>query len=217
MKGLVFTLPRSKKGKTKSDLLYYVKRYGKVGIFAFCLLLGMIIGALMARNADRDFLNGLDFIFVTNFESRAEQTIFMIFAASLTSYFLFFVSTLFIGLSTWGALGVPVLILFKGLGVGLSAGYLYQTYALQGFGFYLLIMLPGVLISSIALIVQGREAFDFSKSIWHMVLRSKKRRPEQEINFVQYLIANSYILIVVAIAALVDSLLSTFFSGVFHF
>lgn len=73
-------------------------------------------------------------------------------------------------------------------------------------------------LSSVALLLQGKEAFYFSKTILYTLLpdrlKGKKYAPPQ---FVQYLLKSSYFLILTAMAAGVDVLLSMCFSGIFHF
>lgn len=106
----------------------------------------------------------------------------------------------------------------KGFGIGLCAGYLYGTYQLQGVGFYLLVMLPGAFLSSIAMLLQGKEAFYFSKSILTALLPKRlKGKQSPPPNFTKYLVASSYILILAALAAALDVLTSLCFSGVFSF
>lgn len=218
MKGLIFTLPAAKKRRIeKADIHYYISRYGVYCFLSLFLLVGMIIGAVMARNADKNLLDSLDFIFATNFESRAEQSIMVTFAASMTSCFLFFIGEVLSGLSAWGIIGLPVIILFRGMGVGLCSGYLYGNYGFKGIGFYLLVMLPGVLISTVALLAQGKESINFSRSIWSKLCKKETHLKSSEPVLSKYLINSSYVLIATAIAALVDSLLSTFFSGFFSF
>lgn len=221
MKGIVFTLPNAGRSAKKADLRYYIRRYGKISLLAAVLLIGMIVGALTAKQAEKSVLDSLDFLFVTNFESRAEQTVFVTFSASLTSYFLFFAAIFLCGLSAWAIVGVPVILFFKGMGLGLCAGYLYQTYGFNGVGFYLLVMLVGVMISSIALLMQGKEAIGFSKSIWRMLRKNNPSytsiQKAHTYPLFTYLINNSYILIAVAISALVDALLSVMFAGAFQF
>ena len=78
-------------------------------------------------------------------------------------HFLFFSLLIeFVTLSFFGALLIPVLIAFKGLGIGMTAGYLYLIYGLKGIAFYILILLPGIFVSSIGLIIFAAESFKFS-------------------------------------------------------
>ncbi|HHZ06235.1 MAG TPA: hypothetical protein GX401_05550 [Clostridiales bacterium] len=218
MKGLIFRFPAVKrKSLSKSDVLYYFRRYGLVGFLVASLLAGLVTGAIIAKNADVNLMKSLDFIFVTDFQAKLNQSIFITFAAAMTSYFIFFITEFLLGLSAWGAVGVPIVIFFKGMGIGLSSGYLYNAKGLQGVGFYLLVMLLGVVASSVALVAQGKGAVSFANSIWYKLYNKKSSAVASEPVITKYLVDSSYVLIGIAIAALVDALLTTFFSGLFNF
>lgn len=216
MKGVVLSIPNA--GIKKTDMVYYFKRYGVLIFLGLALVLGMIFGAVSAGQANEQMLKNLDFLFITNFKQRLEQSLFLTFAASLTSYFIFFLAQFLLGLAAWGTVLLPVTTFFKGFGTGLCAGYLCGAYGLEGVGFYLLLMLPGAFLSSVAMLLQGKEAFYFSKALLYTLLpdrvKSKQANPPQ---FTRYLLTGSYILILTAVSAGVDVLLSMCFSGVFHF
>lgn len=216
MKGLILKLPVSKSRNTL-DFRGFLKRYGALCFLTSFFLIGLVIGAFFARDADKAFLNSLDFIFATDFESRSEQTIFITFAASMTSSFIFFIAEIFSALSAWGAVSLPLILCFKGVGVGISAGYLYKAYGLQGIGFYMLVMLPGVIILTISLILQARQSLRFSVSVWMKLCKNKTHLRSAEPVLSQFLINSCYMLLGVAIASLTDALTSTFFAGMFSF
>lgn len=231
MKGIILNLSSPNKRTSKSltktvkkDLRVYLHSYGLIITLTVTLFLGMTVGTLAARSADKEVLNGLDFLFSTNFESRGEQSVFSTFAASFTSYFFFFAAIFMCGLSAWGVVGIPLIIFLKGFGTGICAGYLYQTYSLKGVGFYLLVMLVGIITSSLAFIMQGRDSIRVSINVWNII--SKRRvsvnnmadvSANKGVDFVGFLITNSYYLIAVAIAALIDALLNALFAGLFQF
>ena len=219
MKGVIVSMPGTGRTciKTK-DMLYFFKRYGFVCFLGLALVLGLFFGALSAADADEQMLNSLDFLFITNFKARISQSLFLTFAASLTSYFIFYIGQFLLGMCAWGTAVLPATTFLKGFGIGLCAGYLYGTYQLQGVGFYLLVMLPGAFFSSIAMLLQGKEAFSFSKSIFTALLPKRlKGKQSPPPNFTKYLVASSYILILAALAAALDVLTSLCFSGVFSF
>lgn len=181
MKGVVLSIPNA--GIKKTDVTYYLKRYGVLIFLGLALVIGMVFGSLSAGQADEQMVKSLDFLFITNFKARLEQTLFLTFAASLTSYFIFYLIQFLLGLTAWGTVIMPIASFFKGFGTGLCAGYLCGAYGLQGLGFYLLMMLPGAFLSSVALLLQGKEAFYFSKTILYTLLpdrlKGKKYAPPQ--------------------------------------
>lgn len=73
------------------------------GVFSgACVGVGTVFGALSAADADEQMLNSLDFLFITNFKARISQSLFLTFAASLTSYFIFYIGQFLLGMCAWG-------------------------------------------------------------------------------------------------------------------
>ena len=58
-------------------------------LFSLALIGGMMFGAIFARNAGMTALDKLDFLFYSNFKTRAVQSITSVFAASFSSSFIF--------------------------------------------------------------------------------------------------------------------------------
>ena len=104
-----------------------------LGLF---LIAGLILGVIFIRNADYSLLKTLDFVFFSNVKARSALPVLSIFVASLASSFLFLLFCFLCGLSIWGAYCVPLAPLFRGFGMGITAGYLYAAYGFQGFLFH---------------------------------------------------------------------------------
>ncbi len=131
-----------------------------LGLF---LIAGLILGVIFIRNADYSLLKTLDFVFFSNVKARSALPVLSIFVASLASSFLFLLFCFLCGLSIWGAYCVPLAPLFRGFGMGITAGYLYAAYGFQGFLFHLAVILPGAFICLIAILIASRESMLFSK------------------------------------------------------
>lgn len=106
MKGVVLSIPNA--GIKKTDVTYYLKRYGVLIFLGLALVIGMVFGSLSAGQADEQMVKSLDFLFITNFKARLEQTLFLTFAASLTSYFIFYLIQFLLGLTAWGTVIMPI-------------------------------------------------------------------------------------------------------------
>ena len=132
-----------------------------LGLF---LIAGLILGVIFIRNADYSLLKTLDFVFFSNVKARSALPVLSIFVASLASSFLFLLFCFLCGLSIWGAYCVPLAPLFRGFGMGITAGYLYAAYGFQGFLFHLAVILPGAFICLIAILIASRESMLFSKN-----------------------------------------------------
>ena len=184
-----------------------------LGLF---LITGLILGVIFIRNADYSLLKTLDFVFFSNIKARSTLPVLSIFVASLASSFLFLIFCFLCGLSIWGAYCVPLAPLFRGFGMGITAGYLYAAYGFQGFLFHLAVILPGAFICLITILIASRESMSFSKKI-HLGRRMEEQEAQPKSNVRQFLIRFSILTGILMIGALVDMLATVCFSGLFTF
>ena len=184
-----------------------------LGLF---LIAGLILGVIFIRNADYSLLKTLDFVFFSNVKARSALPVLSIFVASLASSFLFLLFCFLCGLSIWGAYCVPLAPLFRGFGMGITAGYLYAAYGFQGFLFHLAVILPGAFICLIAILIASRESMLFSKKI-HLGRKTEEQEAQPKNNVRHFFIRFSILTGILIIGALVDVLTTVCFSGLFAF
>ena len=184
-----------------------------LGLF---LIAGLILGVIFIRNADYSLLKTLDFVFFSNVKARSALPVLSIFVASLASSFLFLLFCFLCGLSIWGADCVPLAPLFRGFGMGITAGYLYAAYGFQGFLFHLAVILPGAFICLIAILIASRESMLFSKKI-HLGRKTEEQEAQPKNNVRHFFIRFSILTGILIIGALVDVLTTVCFSGLFVF
>ena len=184
-----------------------------LGLF---LIAGLILGVIFIRNADYSLLKTLDFLFFSNVKARSALPVLSIFVASLASSFLFLLFCFLCGLSIWGAYCVPLAPLFRGFGMGITAGYLYAAYGFQGFLFHLAVILPGAFICLIAILIASRESMLFSKKI-HLGRKTEEQEAQPKNNVRHFFIRFSILTGILIIGALVDVLTTVCFSGLFVF
>ena len=184
-----------------------------LGLF---LIAGLILGVIFIRNADYSLLKTLDFVFFSNVKARSALPVLSIFVASLASSFLFLLFCFLCGLSIWGAYCVPLAPLFRGFGMGITAGYLYAAYGFQGFLFHLAVILPGAFICLIAILIASRESMLFSKKI-HLGRKTGEQEAQPKNNVRHFFIRFSILTGILIIGALVDVLTTVCFSGLFVF
>ncbi|MFR8531226.1 MAG: stage II sporulation protein M [Anaeromassilibacillus sp.] len=139
----------------KASLIEAVRSNLAAVLLALCFLVGMVSGALITRNVDVSILDKVDFLFYSNFQERASQPVFSVFSASFASSFLFVLARFLCGLSLWGVFAVPAILFFRGLGLGLTSGYLYATHGFHGVIFHFLVILPGAFVCCLALLLAG--------------------------------------------------------------
>lgn len=225
MRSVVFSLKGNEKiNKTLltpkisfTEVRYHIKKYG-FALLAFILLLcGLIFGAIYAEYASQGFLDSLDFLFITNLEARLSQNTFGTFCACFASDFIFLTAVFLLGISPWGIPLLPLILIFKGFGIGLTAGYLFILYSFKGIGFYLLIILPGTFLFSISLVLITVNAFYCSKRIFLAII--SKTFPQQLLHksVVNFSSRSMSLLIMTFCAAILDSALWTLFAGTFNF
>ena len=163
MKGIVLSLGLPRKKRRLPDLKTIIRRHGTTLLFAALILIGLVLGAVYSKSADKNTLRSLDFLFTTNLESRLSQGAFGTFCACFASDFIFLLAVYLLGIAAWGIPFIAALLCFKGFGTGVTAGWLCVSHGLSGAGFYLLVLLPGTFIFCAALIGFAVRAFAFSK------------------------------------------------------
>lgn len=214
MKGILFSVRKSGMSLKKKDIIYFRHKYGVNVLLATAVFVGLVLGAVCAGRADKSLIEGLDIIFTSDFELRCSQTVLSSFMAGLTANFIFFTAIFLLGLSVWGSVGVPVVIAFKCFGMGLTGGYLYKCYSFSGVGFFLLVMLIGYVVSTLALIFQGKVAIGFANSLFAKV---RGTAPNEDETFYRYVTNSSFMLIALSISAMLDAILNFLFAGIFTF
>lgn len=196
----------------KSNIAFFIKNNTIVSFFTFLLFIGIITGTVLTRNANEELIQNLKMLFLSNYTIRASQPMLDTFMSSIISSFIFVILSIIMGLSMWGSITIPILIFFKGLGFGLSSGYIYLTYGFKGILFNLVIVLPGAFLSCLALIISSKESIKFSYNLFFSSLK-KRITP----NLKEYFINVCRSFIMIAIASVIDMLFSWWFAGLFKF
>lgn len=223
MRSIVFSFKKSAlagrgiRRITLSDLRYFFKRYGIRALFAAILLCGLVTGSICAQNSDESLLNSLDFLFTTNLDARLAQNAAGTFCACFASDFIFLFSVFLFGLTPWGVFVMPLAVLFKGFGTGITAGYLFLSEGLAGVGFYLLVLLPGTFLFCIALVLFSAKSFAFSKNMFGFTFG--KHLPPKPMRSGLLVLCSHFMssLIMTFCASLIDAALWTLFAGAFNF
>lgn len=217
MKGIVLSLGLPRKKRRLPDLKTIIRRHGTTLLFAALILIGLVLGAVYSKSADKNTLRSLDFLFTTNLESRLSQGAFGTFCACFASDFIFLLAVYLLGIAAWGIPFIAALLCFKGFGTGVTAGWLCVTHGLSGAGFYLLVLLPGTFIFCAALIGFAVRAFAFSKHAFFYSLSRQTPASSLRDDLLRFSSRFFSSLGVTSIAALADTLLWTLFAGTFKF
>lgn len=183
-------------------------------IMSFLFLLGMLLGALLVR-ADGAQSTVSD-AFSQYFSAKSQAAFFGLLFASLGSSLPFVIAAFLSGFFLLGAPVAAAVVLARGMGIGLFAGFVYAQYALQGVGFYALIMLVPLFISSVGIVYACDRAFGLSAKLFSLALpNSKTIKLSAEIN--KYIKSYAFVMITVAASAVLDTILSILFVKLFAF
>ena len=219
MKRITFTLRkrtrRSRPTKRTVDVRYILHRYGAVVFFSLTLLCGLIFGCVLSGRVSGEALKKLDMLFTTNLPQRLSDGALGAFCASFGSNFIFLCAVFLLGLSLWGAAAMPFVSAFKGFGVGISAGYLISGYGLKGAVFYFTILLPGIILFSIALVNQLASSYNVYVRILSALLKRNRYGFRDALRL--YLTQSLYCIMLALGAAVIDVLLWCVFAGLFNF
>jgi hypothetical protein len=151
------------------ELARYARKNTLLLILAGIFLLGVALGALAFRAAGGEAAGNVSRLLEIFKENRAGQGILENAAAMATASVAFLVFLFvcgFCAISQPVAVAVPA---FRGLGFGFSAASLYAAHGLSAVGYIAVMILPDMLISSLAIILCSREALRLSGSFWRMM------------------------------------------------
>lgn len=193
-----------------------IKENRKLILLSAAFLIGLLSGVLVVRSAGNAMTENISDTFSAFISARTGQPFFTTFINSFLSISPFLLASFIAGLCIVGTPAVPLIACFRGLGIGLTSGYLYATYGLKGIGFFALIILPHALLSSVALILACRESTGFS-----MMLMKSISPHAQAINlnvdFKMYCLRYVFILGIFILSSLLDATMSIGFMRFFEF
>lgn len=184
--------------------------------FAIVLLLSMIFGSIYANYINLNIIKKLDILFLSDFDNRNNQGIIYTFISSFSSNFLFWLEMAFLSTSLFGIILTPLILIFRGVGLGLTAGYLYLIYSFKGVVFYILVLLPGIFISSVCFIFMLINSEKFSIKVTKQFISKSPQQPLRE-DMIIYIKKSSFILFALAISSICDMIFMKLFSCLFTF
>ncbi|MCL2056441.1 MAG: hypothetical protein FWH02_04370 [Oscillospiraceae bacterium] len=147
---------------------HYTKRnYALIGLGAL-FLAGVLAGALLPGFADADRMSFVRELLTGFVERRRTQPISGNFYAAAASSLIFVGAMFFCGFCAIGQPAALLAPLFKGLGFGISVASLYSAYGAGAAGYVGLFLLPGTVITTVALLICCRESLRLSTRFWRM-------------------------------------------------
>lgn len=199
-----------------SNILRKIKENKMISLLIFLFLTGVIIGSISIGRSNFSFFNDIKDIFKQNFDAINENSYFITFSSSLVSIFIYIALIFLLSLSLWGGVIVPFLPFFRGIGIGITAGCLYLSYGIKGILFYVLVLLPGIFVSSAVLVFYTRKSIGFSRKLCSKIFPNSnldKLWPE----FKSYLKHTGISIVFCVVVALIDVLFNFLLFRFFNF
>lgn len=125
-----------------------------------------------------------------------------------------FVCIYFLGVCPFGCVFVPIIILFKGAINSLALSYLYQLEGIGGLGFNALVTAPYFIFYTFIILLVGREAFCLSTVFLKNIMPSCAG-VNMYSSFKTYTIRFLFILCLILICAVIDTVCATAFYNFF--
>ncbi len=198
------------------EITYFFKNNKLLIFLSVALISGMIFGALGIKFIKLDTIKKLDFLFATDFSERNSQPKVYTFIASFSSSYIFTLLILIMSLSFFGSITIPIIIFFRGVGLGITSGYLYLIYGLKGIAYHILILLPGIFISSIAILLISSHAIKFSIKFASKIT-PKPTEDRLWSKLTEYFKKCSYLSIILIFSSVIDMIEMILFSKFFNF
>lgn len=129
------------------------------------------------------------------------------FAVDLSALIVFSI----LGTSVFGELPILIATVFRTIGIGALGAYLFDSFALEGFKYFLIIILPGKILMFFALLLTVQNCFQMSRKIRINSTGKSNEFPDLKI----YLIRNSVAMVIFALSAVTDTFLLRFLSQYF--
>ena len=198
----------------KTSLLEAINQNNSLIFMAFSLLLGFLAGVLIFKTKNTvEGYYSKEFILLYN---KLNAGFVLVFLNSFLEQLPFAAAIFLSGTCMVGAVLVPSTLLIRGAVYGTVMAYTYFSYGLFGVVFSLLILIPSAVISSVGIILSGREALGFSLSLARLALPDTKK-PRIEQDFKLYSIRQIFVLVFFVSSAFIQALMSTSFISFFNF
>lgn len=200
--------------RNKFSIKGFVSHNRTFVILMVSLILGIVSGSLLLKNADESTKNYIDILFLNNFKPEIKVEPWTAFVSSVSSTFIFIIMIFFMGLSAWGFVLIPFIPVLRGLCIGFCEGYLYSSFGMKGLVFHLIVLFPGVMLSSLAIILMSKEAMRISYNISSVIFLEEQRKDSGDYLRL-YLMRTGCVMIIIVVSSIIDLIFNLLFSGLF--
>lgn len=154
------------------------ERYGLFTIFLAAYFIGVFFGSVLSVS-----LSGEDGIRLTGLlQSLAltgtETAFWPAFVSSLQNTVFFLLAVYLCGMMLIGFVLLFLVLFYKGYTVGFAIGFICSVYGFKGLLISFLCILPQAFITTAALLLAGKKAFDFSFSMFGVFTASSQKHAQ---------------------------------------
>lgn len=193
-------------------LLRYFNAYRQIFFYAALFLAGILGGALVLRSASGETSQSLSFLVGQFTQQRGVQTFSGTLLSSFTATALM-LGVLFV--CGFCAVAQPLIVLvplFRGLGYGYQAGYIYAQNGFLGMGYTALILLPNIVFSTVLILFACSEAFEMSNACYRA---ARGGDSGSAVNLRTYCLRFILFFVLALAVAALDAVCTALFSGLF--
>jgi len=195
-------------------IAHYTKKNNVLIALGALFIAGMILGAITLRGAGYETVGLLERV-VGGFITRRAQSGLYENAISAFGSSMLFVGVVFV--SGFCAIAQPVIVLapfIRGLGFGFSAASLYVRYGASAAGIVGVLMLPGMLVSTVAILICCRQALRLSGTFF-TAMRREAAKPGEPFSLRAYCFSHALAAGLCGLGAFLEAALYVAFANSF--
>lgn len=190
--------------------------YGKkfIILLSMFILVGVVIGTLAICRMEVNNVPKGSYLTQEFLMTDINITLVQFILNNLKFGMLIIIICMFLGLC---AIAQPVLIcllIYRGIGLGLSIAYYYILYGFKGGIISFILILPGAIISTFALIIGVRESIKMSNMVLGVIIGNKKCGISDKSCIKLYVLKFIILFAIILIASIIQGLLEFFFSRI---
>lgn len=194
----------------------YIKTQWQFLLICSFFISGLVSGALTAGGYIQSGDEALGVIVSGFVSSRTGQAFGEIFLSSIFSSLPFIAAAFLSGVCAIGIPFVPIIAIARGVGIGISLGYFYIYYGINGILYCLLMIIPGAVIASTALLLACKQSLDYSYLLFCHVFMPNKRQ-DKAIDIRIYCMRYAVFAVMIILSAIIDACFASLFSDLFVF
>lgn len=178
------------------------------GFFLLCLaeIIGIIIGSCIAVSCrDNEMLRH------NISPALYGATLLEIFRSTLVSSLIFIIVAFFSGLFAFGQVMGIVLIVIKGMEIGLSSAFVYAEKGLYAFPAVMVLNVPKAVALSAIAVLAVREVWRSSSAVLHFLVSGE--HSSEQVSLKLYCVKYIVLIVIIFIISMADSLMNYIFAG----